>query len=180
MIPTDEATIYFKEKIRCLHLIAASRRGVRVSFGDVFSIVKFYTVGVTKVAVGTTATVFTTRKKRKRGSTLWGRPTLNTIIIGFPWETNKTNHRLRSRLEGAIPKNASVDARPTRLTRCDSNICGATEYVFLTEATDKWTGPGIDESPPVLMVETVEEVRVTDSVTNTVTMDPMTPRPRNG
>lgn len=51
----------------CLCLIiavAAGRRGVRVSFRDVFSIVKLYKVGVTKVAVGTTATVCTTKKKR--------------------------------------------------------------------------------------------------------------------
>lgn len=73
-----------REKIMCLCLIiavAATRRGVRVSFRDVFSIVKLYKVGVAKVAVGTTATVCTTKK---RGLTLWGRPTLNIIIIGFP------------------------------------------------------------------------------------------------
>lgn len=58
---------YMQEKnIRCLLLIAASLCGVRASFLDVFSIIKFYTVGVTKVAVGTTATVFTMKKKRKK------------------------------------------------------------------------------------------------------------------
>lgn len=57
---------YTKEKIMCLCLIiavAASRRGVCVSFHDVFSIVKLYKVGVTKVAVGTTATVCMTKKE---------------------------------------------------------------------------------------------------------------------
>jgi len=50
----------------------------------------------------------------------------------------------------------------------------------VTGATDKWTEPGIDENFPVLIVMSVEEVWVTDSVTNTVTIDPVTPWPRNG